>query len=118
MTDESAVPSGHEIGAQIFAELQRWRQTHPKATFAEIESAVETQLDTLRAALLQQELELRAQAEAAPTTAPPHCPSCGQPLERRGTRERAVTVQGNRPVRLHRRYFVCPSCGAGHFPPG
>src|SRR5438105_1098217 len=116
MSEEPTRPPGHEVGARIFAEMETWRQAHPHATFAEIETAVEARLDGLRAALIQQELDLKAQAEAAPAAARPLCPACGTPLESRGTRERSVTVQGNRPVRLHRRYFVCPACGAGHFP--
>jgi YgiT-type zinc finger domain-containing protein len=118
MTDESAVPPGHDIAARVFDEMATWRQGHPHASFAEIEAAVEERLDRLRADLIQQELQLKALADAAAPSDRPLCPSCGKPLESRGTRERSVTVRGNRPVRLRRRYLVCPACGTGVFPPG
>jgi hypothetical protein len=59
---------------------------------------------------------MRAGAEADAGAERLPCEVCGHPLEARGTRERAVTVRGNRPVRLRRRSVVCPACGAGHFP--
>ena len=118
MSDERSVSPWHEMGEQVFQEMGGWRRGHPRATFAEIEAAVEERLDALRAALIQQEITLRAQAEEADGAGPPRCPTCGQPMEARGVRERAVTVRGNRPVRLRRRYVVCPACGVGHSPPG
>jgi hypothetical protein len=135
MADDHAVdhvgPSWSEMEATLFADLERWRQAHPRATFAEIEAAVEERLGLLRAELIAQELALRAAAEAAETAAASaagtagaegttqavRCPTCGGPTQARGTRERSLTVRGNRPVRLRRRYVVCPACGTGHFPP-
>lgn len=131
MADERAgVPPGAwwpEAEAKLMADLERWRQAHPRATFAEIEAAVEERLGLLRAELIAQELALRAAAEAAaetPAGTPEgagtnavRCPTCGGPTQGRGTRERSLTVRGNRPVRLRRRYVVCPACGTGHFPP-
>jgi hypothetical protein len=118
MTDEQLVSRWHEIGARVFGEMDGWRREHPRAKFAEIEAAVEGRLDSLRAELIQQEIDLRAQAEDGAGSERPACAICGQPMETRGTRERSVTVQGNRPVRLRRRYMVCTACGVGHFPPG
>jgi YgiT-type zinc finger domain-containing protein len=118
MSEEHAVPPGHDIAARVFDEMAGWRRAHPHASFAEIEAAVEDRLDRLRAELIQQELQLKALADAAPAADRPRCPTCGTPLERRGARERSVTVRGNRPVRLRRRYLVCPACGTGVFPPG
>jgi hypothetical protein len=117
MADERSVSAWHETGARVFQEMEDWRGEHPRATFTEIEAAVEDRLANLRAELIQQEIALRTQAEAEKSERIP-CPTCGQLIEQRGTRERAVTVRGNRPVRLRRRYGVCPACGAGHFPPG
>jgi len=115
--DEQPVSPWHEPAAKILQELEVWRLTHPDATFAEIEAGVEQRLDALRAHLIEQEVTLRAAAEGAEGAERPGCPTCGRPLEARGTRERSVTVRGNRPVRLRRRYLVCPACAAGHFPP-
>lgn len=118
MNDEQSVSTWHEIGGRIFQEMEGWRREHPRATFAEIEAAVEDRLGALRAELIEQEVALRARAEAAEGSEPILCPTCGHRLEARGTRDRAVTVRGDRPVRLRRRYVVCPACGAGLFPPG
>lgn len=117
MTDEQAVSPWHELGDRVFREMGMWRGDHPRATFAEIEAAVEDRLDALRAELIQQEIAMRASAEADEGAERVPCPTCGQLMEARGMRERGVTVQGNHPVRLRRRYVVCPSCGVGHFPP-
>ncbi|MGH9892889.1 MAG: hypothetical protein ACREA0_13045 [bacterium] len=108
----------HEIGTRAFGDMVGWRREHPKATFAEIEAAVETRLDLVRAEVIQQEIALRAEAEAIGEAERPTCTTCGKLMESRGTKERSVTVQGNRPVRLRRRYMVCPACGVGLFPPG
>jgi hypothetical protein len=118
MTGEQSVSRWHEIGARVFEEMDSWRREHPRAKFAEIEAAVEDRLDSVRAELIQQEIDMRAQAEDGAGAERPACETCGRPMEARGKRERSVTVQGNRPVRLRRGYMVCPACGVGHFPPG
>jgi hypothetical protein len=118
MSDDQSVSTWHELGAKVLQEMEGWRREHPRATFAEIEAAVEDRLGALRAELIEQEVALRARAEAAEGSEPIPCGACGHRLEARGTRHRAVTVRGNRPVRLRRRYMVCPACGAGYSPPG
>src|SRR5437868_6348846 len=97
---------------QAAQELQDWRAEHPRATFRELEEAVEAQLQRVRAALL---------AELAHDTAvprPAHCPACGGRLRNAGERERTVALPGGAAVRLRRPYLHCPACGAGLFPPG
>ena len=96
--------------------LGDWQQATPKATFAAIEDAVEEQVATIRARLITDLVNARA-AESQ-SAALPTCPACGHRLERRGTAERAVTVRGNRTVRVRRGHAVCPACGAGLSPPG
>jgi hypothetical protein len=129
MGDEPKATAWRDLEAKLFADLEVWRRAHPRATFAEIEAAVEERLGVLRAELIAQELALRAAAETAGTaeagagagtaegTDAVPCPTCGGPTQARGPRERSLTVRGNRPVRLRRRYVVCPACGTGHFPP-
>lgn len=97
---------------QVQAALLRWRAAHPQATFAELEAAVEAQLDQLRAALLT--------VAAVPAAPPdrPTCPMCATPLWARGERERRLTVAGGEQVRLRRPYSWCPTCQVGLFPPG
>lgn len=108
-----------ELSEDVLAGMQDWRAAHPRATFAEIEAEVETQLSRLRvrmleeAALASRAADLAAQpaAERAP------CPTCGGGVQLRGRRTRTVTVRGDQAVRLTRHYAVCPACGTGVFPP-
>jgi YgiT-type zinc finger domain-containing protein len=97
-------------------QLADWQRATPKATFAEIEDAVEEQLAQVRGHLIADLLNTRSSAEQA-TGERPICPECGQAMEQRGEKERAVTVRGNQTVRFRRRQTVCPACGAGLFPP-
>jgi YgiT-type zinc finger domain-containing protein len=105
---------------EILTGMREWRIAHPTATFAEIQHAVDERLDRLRARLLQ-EIALTSQAAEGAEMAPedrPVCPECGVRMAPRGTRDRAVTVQGEQTVTLHRGYWVCPACQVGLFPPG
>lgn len=96
--------------------LSAWRDAHPRATYAEIEDAVEERLDALRGELITDIVAQRAAAADGATR--PACPLCERSMTRRGGVERTVTVRGNRTVPLRRAYFACPACGTGLFPPG
>jgi RNase P subunit RPR2 len=100
---------------EIISGLRDWRSVHPQATFAELETVVNERLDGLRARLLH---DLAMASTAAGEVDRPICPDCGTPLRPRGTRRRTITVPGDQPVTLTRRYWICPACGAGLFPPG
>lgn len=92
--------------------MARWRSTHPHATFAEIEAAVEEQITRIRVQLLEEVVA------AGLTQDHPICPACGTTMAPRRQGERQLTVQGDEAVHLERSYVVCPSCGTGLFPPG
>jgi hypothetical protein len=98
-----------------FAALDAWRQAHPKATWAEIESAVEAQLGPLRAALLR-DTALASDATDLGVVRPV-CPDCGERLRAAGRRRRRLRGEQNEPIDLERVYARCPACGAGLFPP-
>lgn len=118
-TDRLFAQLQHE-SEEILTGMRDWRTAHPRATFAEIQAAVDERLNRLRARLLQ-EIALASQAAEGAELAPqdrPVCPACGERLAPRGSRERTVTVQGDQPVTLTRSSWVCPSCGTGLFPPG
>jgi YgiT-type zinc finger domain-containing protein len=97
---------------EIRRTLDSWHATHPDATFLEMEDAVEAQLHQLRASLLAEQTER--------TFVPEHpvCRECGAQMEPRTQRDRHVVLGGDETVDLQRSYAVCPSCGAGLFPPG
>lgn len=97
---------------EVFGGLREWRSSHPKATFAEIEQAVDERLNEARARFVEDLALERSDEQQRPT-----CPHCGLPMVSRGQADRQVTVAGNRSVRLKRGYATCPACGAGLFPP-
>jgi hypothetical protein len=108
-----------ELLEEACRDLSAWQRAHPKATFAQIEDAVEQRIADLRARLTEDLVRAKASLHEAgqEDDARPSCSTCGTPMESRGGHERTITVRGNRPVRFRRRYTVCPACGAGLFPP-
>ena len=101
-----------ELMAEVRSAMTRWRGTHPHATFAEIEEAVEEQIARIRVRMLEQVVA------DGPKQEQPTCRACGTTMVPRSEAERQLTVQGDEAVHLRRPYAVCPSCGAGLFPPG
>jgi ribosomal protein S27AE len=101
-----------DLLTEIERELTAWHSTHPRATFAEIEAAVEPRIARLRAQLLSETVETTLVEEH------PLCARCGATMVPRSHAERTVVVQGDVPVPLERSYVVCPVCGIGLFPPG
>jgi YgiT-type zinc finger domain-containing protein len=106
-----------QLSEEVLTGLRDWRAAHPRATFAEIEAVVDERLNGMRARMLE-DLALASAAAEEAGGLPGPCPECGQPLQRRGTQTRTLTVQGDQPVHLRRPYAVCPACGTGLFPPG
>src|SRR5262245_43712089 len=100
--------------------MGEWRLQHPRATFTEIEAALDERLSGLRARMLQDAALASATMDWATTPAKeaPVCPRCQRPLLRRGQQKRRVQTAGGREVELTRTYGVCPACGSGFFPPG
>jgi ribosomal protein S27AE len=97
-----------------------WRAAHPKATFNEIEAALDERLNRVRARVLA-DLALASTAadlQAANEADRPCCERCGTRLQARGQSERGVVTQGGAEVVLRRSYATCPRCGDGSFPPG
>ncbi len=97
---------------QIERDLAAWHSTHPDATFAEIEVAVEEQIEQLRVHLLEQRT-----AEGV-REGHPMCRKCGTTMIPRTTSTRTVLLRGDQQLDLERKYVVCPTCGSGLFPPG
>jgi hypothetical protein len=117
-------PGWEALGADVGQELAAWREAHPRATLAEIEAAVLEAMGRLQARVLQDLAHASPAAEAGAATGAsaeerPRCTRCGEPVEARGHHEREVLTPSQRqPLRLRRRYGVCPACGSGVFPPG
>lgn len=101
--------------ADRFGALADWRQAHPRATWDEIERAVDAQLGPLRARLIGD--TVLVSDAVGPRAAPVACPECGTPMQAAGRRRRRLTTDGDVPIELERTYARCPACGAGLFPP-
>jgi ribosomal protein S27AE len=101
--------------AERFAALDAWRQDHPRATWTEIEAALDAQLGPLRAQLLGDTAMASAATDLRGER--PRCPRCGERLEAAGSRRRRLRGEGGRPIDVERTYARCPACGHGLFPP-
>jgi len=103
----------------VMTGMKEWRLQHPRASFDEIEAALDERLAKMRARLLQ-DLALAsvaAKVSEATDEERPRCPQCGGQLEARGEEQRTLTTTYNQPVTLRRSYAYCPACEAGLFPP-
>jgi hypothetical protein len=104
---------------QVIRAMKEWRRQHPKATFQEIQSALDAQLAHLRAEMLR-DLALTsptADLTHTPAAERPNCPTCGAPLEAHGQHTRTLQTDHDQAIELTRSYATCPQCGAGLFPP-
>ena len=106
-----------EQGEEATAAVAQWRMAHSKATLAEIEQAVDEQINRLRAQLIEQaaQVSTAAGSEASQGLV---CEQCGQALQARGRARRRWQTQGGQQVEVERTYVTCPQCGGGFFPPG
>lgn len=109
----------HQLPQELMTGMREWRAQHPKATLRELERALDSRLNHMRARMLEAMALASAAADwaDAPTREHPTCPECGQPLQFRGSDTRTLQSQGGQKLRLERQYGTCPACGAGFFPP-
>jgi hypothetical protein len=117
-SDETEGHWQQEVEA-VMTGMKEWRLQHPRASFGEIEAALDERLAKMRARMLQ-DLALAsvaAKVSAASEEERPRCPQCGGALEARGEEKRTLTTTYNQPVTLRRSYAYCPACDAGLFPP-
>jgi YgiT-type zinc finger domain-containing protein len=109
-----------ELAEDVLTGMQEWRLQHPRATWREIEAALDERWSRVRARMLQ-DLALASRAtDLSGTVAAerPQCPTCEGSLEARGQQTRQLTTAHDRTVTLTRSYAVCRTCGEGLFPPG
>jgi RNase P subunit RPR2 len=117
MKPEDLQENWKEQGEEAFAAVAQWRAAHPQATLAEIEQAVDEQMNRLRARMVEQAAQASAAAESEATQGLV-CEQCGQALQARGRSRRKWQTQGGQQVEVERTYVTCPQCGGGFFPPG
>src|SRR5205823_9996378 len=103
----------HQVSAGLrdVLGMTQWRKEHPHATWAEIEAAVDEQINQLRAQLLE-DLVQPGEGEdwsQKPPEERPTCATCGQPLWARGEQTRYIQTTGGEAVKLTRTYGTCPT---------
>ena len=101
--------------AERFAALDAWRQAHPRATWTEIETALEEQLGPLRAQVLGETAMASDATDGHGASA--ICPQCGGRVVAAGVHPRSLRGEGEQPIALERTYTRCPDCQTGVFPP-
>lgn len=109
-----------ELMEEVTTGMAEWRTQHPRATFTEIETALDERLNRARATMLA-DAAMSSQAadwRQAAASEQPVCPDCGARVHSRGEQSRGLESAGGQEVRLSRHYAVCPGCGKGFFPPG
>ena len=77
----------------IFAHIAKWREEHPHATMAEIEQAVDEQMQSLRTQVLQEAGPLEEQSTSSASNRERY-PECHVPMQARGQRSRRLQTQG------------------------
>src|SRR5260221_1811334 len=89
--------------------MTQWRQEHPKATWAEIEAAVDERGNQLRAELIQDRARMGENEEWSqkPEAERPTGATCGQPPLARGEQTRWLQTNGGEAVKLTRTYGNC-----------
>jgi len=109
----------HELTEEVTSGMKEWRLQHPKATFREIEAALDERLARLRAHMLEDAalLSRATELESATTAERLTCPECHVPLHARGVQTRTLVTQHDQTIPLERQYAVCPECHKGFFPP-
>ena len=118
--DKTPEEHWRDLSERILTDISEWRQSHPKATFREIEDEVHRRMSRLEAQLIQdtaQQSTSRAWSGASPQERPT-CPVCGTPLHARGKRQRKLQGAGGQQVTLTRDDGTCPNGSTGLVPPG
>ena len=83
------------LSQDVIRAVRDWRRQHPRATFKEIETALDEQLARLRAQMLQ-DTALTSPSADLPTmneTERPRCPQCGSVLKAQGSETRTLVTE-------------------------
>lgn len=117
--DEAMEKRWRELSEEVLSGMKEWRQSHPKATFREIEQAVQERLSRLEAQMLQDVAQESSQRDWNPASEEaPRCPVCETAPHKRGKQTRSLQGRGGKEIRLERSSGTCPVPQTGLFPPG
>ena len=120
MWTEETEARWQQLAEEVMTGMKEWRLAHPRATFKEIERALDERLAKVRARMLTDVALASAAADLKGAEAGdrPPCPRCGQALEHQEMTTRSLTTNYDHTIELTRSYALCPSCGTRVFPPG
>ena len=118
MNPEEMEQQWQQKSQQAARAIAQWRQEHPKATLAEIEAAVDEQMNQMRARMIKKVVQASSCEQVANGERESQCPQCGKRMQARGKHKRSLQTQGGQMVTLTRQYQSCPLCGYSFFPPG
>ncbi len=116
--DEDMERNWQALSEEVLCGMKEWRLAHPKATFREIEQAVEERVNR-RKARMRKSAALASEAKdwrEAPEDEQPKCPVCKTPLQARGQHTRRLQATGGHDITLSRSYGNGPTGGTGLFP--
>jgi hypothetical protein len=99
--------------------MTHWRKEHPKATWAEIEAAVDERMNQLRAQLLQEVVQMGETEEWSqkPEAERPKCATCGKPLWARGEQTRLPANKWRGSGQADAHLWQLPDLRSRFFPP-
>ena len=117
MSSEELMQPWQQKSEQVAQVMRAWRQAHPTATLAEIEAAVDEQMNQLRVRMIEEVAQASPLEQGASDQETRRCPQCGERMQVRGRHQRRLQTQGEQTVTLTRQYQSCPSCGYSFFPP-
>ena len=108
----------HALSDEVITQMKEWRMQHPRATFQEIETALDERLARLRVRLLEDAALVSRAADLTTATEEerPGCPECGTRMELRGHPTRELLTNHDQTIELKRRDAVCPQGHGGIFP--
>ncbi len=117
MENEQISQRWHQQSQEASHAIAQWRQVHPRATLAEIETAVDEQMNQMRARMIEEVAHTSPSIQEEAQQDRQRCPQCGERMHARGKHQRRLQTQGGQQVTLHRQYQSCPRCGYSFFPP-
>ena len=112
-------PHWREVAQEVLTGMKGWREAHPRATWIEIEAAVDERLALLRGHMLEDAAVASPAADSRGVRADdrPRYRDCGAALVAVGQERRRLTASHDRPITLERTAGRCPACGTALFPP-
>src|ERR1700694_4537180 len=83
----------------VMTGMKEWRLQHPRASFGEIEAALDERWARMRARMLQDlaVASAAARVSVAPEAERPRCPQCGGAVEARGGGQRTLSATHRQP---------------------